>query len=109
MYKPRGTGPKDPTHMQGTPEWLKFNEQRLIKAARTLTRLMNEAGLFPAAQERLREIFKYATNDAGMGQAIKVERRLQAEETDKYHQAHAAEYLAAAGVKLQDLKTDGMQ
>jgi hypothetical protein len=100
---------KDPTHMQGTPEWLKFNQQRLIKAANTLTRLMGGAGLFPAAQERLRKIFKYATNTGGMGAAIRVEKQLQAAETDKYHQDHAAEYLAAAGVKLQDLKTESVQ
>jgi hypothetical protein len=95
--------------MQGTPEWLNFNQQRLIKAANTLTRLMSEAGLFPAAQKRLRQAFRFATNDGGMGQAIRVEKQLQAAETDKYHQDHAAEYLAAAGVKLQDLKTEGVQ
>jgi hypothetical protein len=57
----------------------------------------------------LRKIFKYATNTGGMGAAIRVEKQLQAAETDKYHQDHAAEYLAAAGVKLQDLKTEGVQ
>ena len=96
-------------HAKGTPEWLEFNKEKLIKAANTLTRMMDEAGLFPIAQERLRKAFKFATNDGGMKYGVKVEKQLQAKETDRFHQEHAAEYLSAVGVKLEDLKTEGVQ
>lgn len=94
---------KDPTHVKGTPEWLKFNERRLVLAANTLTTLMSDAGLFPVAQERLRKAFYLATNSDDMRQAVNSEKRKQAAETDKYHQDHAAEYLNAVGVKLEEL------
>jgi hypothetical protein len=109
MYKPRGTELKDPTHAKGSPEWLEFNREKLDRAANTLTRLMGEAGLFPVAQERLRKAFQFATNYSAFKQAINVEKREQDAETDKYHQDHAAEYLAAVGVTIEDLKTEGIQ
>ena len=96
-------------HPKGTREWLEFNRDKLVKAANTLTRLMDEAGLFPVAQERLRKAFKFATNDGGMKYGVKVEKQLQAKDTDRFHQDHAAEILAAVGVKLEDLKTEGVQ
>lgn len=68
---------KDPTHMQGHPEWIAFNKERLETSARTLTRMMSEAGLLPAAQERLRKIFQFATNPSAFKGAIKVEMQLQ--------------------------------
>jgi len=92
-------------HERGTPEWLAFNKEKLVRAANTLTRLMDEAGLFPVAQERLRKTFKFATNDSAMKYAVKVEKRLQAADTDRFHQEHAAEILQAVGVKLEDLPT----
>ena len=86
---------KDPTHMQGTPEWLKFNQQRLIKAANTLTRLMGGAGLFPAAQERLRKIFKYATNTGGMVPPSGLRSNYRLRKLINTIRIIAAEYLAA--------------
>jgi hypothetical protein len=110
MFRPRGTGTKDPTHAKGSPEWLEFNKEKLVKTANTLTRLMGEAGLLPVAQKRLRKIFQHATNDDGMKYGVKVEKQLQAEETDKYHRdQHAAEYLAPVGVQIKDLKTECIQ
>jgi hypothetical protein len=64
-------------HARGSPEWLDFNREKLVEAANTLSRRMDEAGLLPAAQERLRKIFQLATNDGGMKYAVKVEKRLQ--------------------------------
>jgi hypothetical protein len=60
------------THQKGTPEWLEFNKEKLVASARKLTRMMGEAGLFPAAQERLREAFRFATNDSAMRTAVKI-------------------------------------
>lgn len=101
MYK------NEPKHQRGTPEWLEFNATKINIASGVLTRLMDEAGLFPVAQERLRKAFQFATNVGGMKEAVAVEMRLQAADTDRFHQEHAAEYLAACGVRLEDLKTDG--
>ena len=85
-----------------------INEQNRKAAQDYLTKLMSEAGLFPAAQERLRKIFA-GTEMNGARQAVKIEKRLQEKETDEYHREHAPEYLAAAGVKLEDLATGGVQ
>jgi hypothetical protein len=73
MYKPRGTAPRNPTHAKGSPEWLEFNKDKLAIAANTLNGLMNEAELFPVAQERLRKAFQFATNDGGMKTAVRIE------------------------------------
>lgn len=94
-------------HAKGTPEWLDFNKEKLAKAANTLTRLMGGAGLFPVAQERLRNVFRFATNDGGMREAVNVEKRIQAKDTDRFHQDHAAEILSDLGVKLEELPTAG--
>jgi hypothetical protein len=97
------------THAKGSAEWLKFNHEKLSIAAGILHRLMDKAGLFPERQERLRRAFRFATNDSGMSSAVNVEKRLQAEETREYHRQHIDEYLNAAGVKLSDLPTEGVQ
>jgi len=82
-----------------------FHARSVAKAANTLTRMMGDAGLFPAAQERLRKAFHNATSDGGMRQAVNIEKRMQAADTDRFHQEHAAEILQAVGVKLEDLPT----
>ena len=94
-------------HERGTQEWLEFNKEKLVAAAKALTRMMDKAGLFPIVQERLRKAFRFATNDGGMREAVNVEKLLQSEDTHRYHSEHAAEYLEACGVKLEDLKTGG--
>jgi hypothetical protein len=77
MFRPRGTGTKDPTHAKGSPEWLEFNKEKLDRAASTLNRLLGEAGLGPAAQERLRTTFRFATDDRVMKTAVRIERDAQ--------------------------------
>lgn len=62
-------------HQRFTPEWIEFNSNKLTSASNELTRRMNEAGLLPEAQERLRKAFQFATNESGMKQAIKMELR----------------------------------
>ena len=85
-----------------------INSQNLKAAQDYLTKTMSDAGLFPAAQERLRKIFA-GSDMNGARQAVKIEKRLQEKETDAYHRKHAGEYLSAAGVKLENLKTEGVQ
>jgi len=67
---------KDPTHTTGHPNWIAFNKERLETTRNTLTRMMGEAGLSSAAQERLRKTFQFATNDSAFRQAINCERRM---------------------------------
>jgi hypothetical protein len=79
------------------------------QAYAVLTSWMDKAGLFPAAQARLRKAFLDVTNTSGMREAVATERALQSCDNDRYHREHAAEYLEACGIKLEDLKTDGVQ
>jgi hypothetical protein len=101
MDKPRITFPHEPTQEEKN----KLHEDNLARARRNLDRMMSEAGLFPTAQERLRKLFNNKTDTAGHKYAVRVEKQIQAEETTQYHQDHAAEYLAAVGVKLEELPT----
>lgn len=48
--------------------------ERTTTPAETLTRLMVEACLLPAAQDALRKTYRLATNDHGMIEAVNVER-----------------------------------
>jgi len=99
-------------HIHSDAEWAAMSpaqqqevrNQQVAKAQGYLKHLMDKAGLFPEAQARLRKAFP-GTNMGGAREAVKVEKRIQAAETDKYHQDHAAKYLSAVGTKLEDLKT----